>query len=155
MIRTQNCTCRRPLTRDFLYGKLYFWSISVWAIVFVIKCLSDQMSSGQLSFWANGSLGKRFLGKCLSGQMSFWSIISLGKCPSGQISSGQMSFWANVFLGNCHLGKCYSGQMSLGKCLWANVVWANVMIDRECCSRCITPVLFIGSRRNNIVSLQK
>jgi hypothetical protein len=70
----------------------------------------------QISSWANG-----FLGKCLTGQ-----------CPSGQLSSGQMSFWANVFLGKCISGQMSYrqmsyGQTSLGKCLWANVVSANVV----------------------------
>jgi hypothetical protein len=90
----------------------------------------------QMSFWANGFLGKCLLGKCLSGQMSFWANgfwanVHLGKCLFGQMSSwqmssGQMLFLANVFLGKCLLGKCLLGkcsseQMSLGKCLWANV----------------------------------
>jgi hypothetical protein len=79
-----------------LYGKSYFWSIIAWAIVFLSKCLSDQMLSGQLSLWANV-----FLGNCLSGQMSFWANV----------------FWANVFI-----VKCLSGQMSF----WANAVWLNV-----------------------------
>jgi hypothetical protein len=117
-----------------------------WAIVFLGKRPSGQMSSCQMCFWANV-----FLGKCRSRQMSFWANVFwanvfwanvflanvfLGKCLSGQMSYGQMlsrqmSFWANVFLGKCCLGKCPSGQtsygqMSLDKCLWANVVWANV-----------------------------
>jgi hypothetical protein len=94
-----------------------FWANVFWANVFLDKCLS-----GQTSIWANV-----FLGKCLAGQMS-----------SGQMASGQMSFWANVFLGKCRLGKRPSGQtlygqMSLGKCLWANVVWANVMEPKKMC----------------------
>jgi hypothetical protein len=89
--------------------------VIVFLVVFLGKCPSEQMSSGQMSFWAN---------------------VFLGKCPSGQMSYGQMSIWANVFwakvvwanvlLGKCCLGKCPSGQTSygqmyLGKCLWANV----------------------------------
>jgi hypothetical protein len=74
------------------------------------------MSSGQMSFWANV-----FMGKCLLGKFR------LGKCLYGQ-----MSFWANVFLGKCRMdkrpsGQTLYGQMSLGKCLWANVLWANVI----------------------------
>jgi hypothetical protein len=117
-----------------------------WANVLVGKCLS-----GQMSFWANV-----FLGRCPSGQMSFWANVFLGKRPSGQTSSGQMSFWANAFLGKRRLGKrlmgkcpsgqmssgqmsfCanVSGQMSLGKCLWANVVWANVGSPNNICTSC-------------------
>jgi hypothetical protein len=70
--------------------------------VFLGKHPGGQISSGQLSFWANV-----FLGKCLSGQML-----------SGQMSSGQMSFWANVFLGKCCLGKCPHGQTSYGQMSW-------------------------------------
>jgi hypothetical protein len=90
--------------------------LSFWANVSLGKCLS-----GQLSSWANVLLGKRLLGKCLSGQMSFWANvfwanIFLGKClfgqmSSGQMLSGQMSFWANVSgqlsLGKCRMGKCH------------------------------------------------
>jgi hypothetical protein len=101
--------------------------------VFLGKCISGQMLSGHMSFWAIV-----FLCKCLSGQMSFWAIVFLGKCLSGQMDflgnclSGQMSFWANVFWANVFLGKCLSGQMSF----WANVVWANVsgqMSPGKCC----------------------
>jgi hypothetical protein len=73
--------------------------LSFWANVFLGKCLSKQMSSGQMSFWANVFWANVHLGKCLSGQMYS------GQMYSGQMSSGQMSFWTNV-----------SGQMSLGKC---------------------------------------
>jgi hypothetical protein len=90
MICTQNYMCRRPLARDFFYGKCYCWSIIAWAIVFLIKCLSDQIASGQLSFWANVSLGKCLLGKCLSGQMPFWAnvLLALGKRVLGKRFSG-------------------------------------------------------------------
>jgi hypothetical protein len=89
------------------------------------NCISEQMSFQSNVIWAIV-----FLGKCLSGQISFWAIVFMGKCPSGQMSSGQMSFranvfwqmsarqmslWANVFLGKCRLGKRPSEQMSLGK----------------------------------------
>jgi hypothetical protein len=70
------------------------------------------MSSGQLSFWANVSLGKYHLGQCLSGQMSFWANVFVGKCLSGQ-----MSFWANV--------------------IWANVVWANVTMGKRRMDKCL------------------
>jgi hypothetical protein len=110
-----------------LYGKSYFWSIIVWATVFLRKCLSNQMLSGQTSIWANV-----FWGKCLSGQMSFWANDLLGKCLLGKCLFGQMSFWANVFWANdvwanIFMGKCLSGKMSSGQMsFWANVVWANV-----------------------------
>jgi hypothetical protein len=116
-----------------LYGKSYFWSIIVWAIVFLSKNLSGPMSSRQLSFWkmslwANIIWENVFLGKCLSGQLSFCANVSLGKCPCGQRSSGQMSFWANVFL-----VKCLSGQMSF----WSNVVWANVTMGKRRMGKCL------------------
>jgi hypothetical protein len=149
IICTPNRTCRRPLTRKLLYDKSYFWSIIVRAIVFLGKCLSGQMLSGQMSFWANVFLGNRLsawanfplgkclLGKCLSGQMFFWANVLLGKCLMGKCFSGKMYFlanvfWANVFLGKCLMGKCLSGQMSFMEMSsrqtshWANVVWANV-----------------------------
>jgi hypothetical protein len=101
---------------NLLFGQMFFWANVFWANV-----LLGKYRSGQMSFWANVFCANVFLGKCLSGQMS-----------SGQMSSGQMSFWANVFLGKCRLGKRPSGQtsygqMSLGKCIWANIVWVNVM----------------------------
>jgi hypothetical protein len=86
------------------------------------KYLSNQMLFGQLSFWANVSLGK-----CLSGQLSFWENILMGKCLQGKCLSGQMSFWANVLMGKCLLGKCLSGQMSF----WANVICANVLLGKR------------------------
>jgi hypothetical protein len=51
---------------------------------------------------------------------------------SGQMSSGQMSLWVTIFMGKFRLGKYPScqtlyGQMSVGKCLWANVVFENLM----------------------------
>jgi hypothetical protein len=87
--------------------------MSLWANVFLDKCLS-----GQISFWANVLLGKCLLGKCLSGQTSFWANVFLGKCLLGKCLSGQMFFWANAFWANVHPGKCLYGQMSF----WANVV---------------------------------
>jgi hypothetical protein len=43
-----------------------------------------------------------------------------------------LNFWTNVLLVKCCLGKCRNkqmsyGQMSLGKCLWTDVEWANVI----------------------------
>jgi hypothetical protein len=62
-----------------------------------------QMSSGQMSFWANVFLDKLLLGKCPSEQMSLWANV----------------FWADVFWANVVLGKCLwanvSGQMSYGQ----------------------------------------
>jgi hypothetical protein len=82
-----------PFLANILCGKSCFWYFMGCAIVFMSKCLFNQMLSGQLSFWAYVSLGK-----FLSGQMSFWANgfwtnVFLGKCLSGQIS-----FWANVLL---------------------------------------------------------
>jgi hypothetical protein len=86
------------------------------------KFLSNQMISGQLSFWANVPLGNY-----LSGQMSFWANVFWANVFLGKCLSGQMSFWANVFLGKCRLGNVILGKRRMGKYLWANVVWANVM----------------------------
>jgi hypothetical protein len=47
---------------------LWVLSIIELAIVFLSKCLSSTMLSGQLSFWANVLLG-------------FWVIVCLGKNP--------------------------------------------------------------------------
>jgi hypothetical protein len=94
--------CEIIIKKIFTSIGIYLWQ----EIVFLGKCPSGQMSSGQMSFWANV-----FLVKCPSGQMS-----------SGQMSSGQMSFWANVFL-----GKCLSGQISL---------WANVFLGKRRMGKC-------------------
>jgi hypothetical protein len=95
------------------------------------------MSSGQLSFWANVSLGKYHLGQCLSGQMSFWANVFVGKCLSGQ-----MSFWANVIWANVVWANVTMGKRRMDKCLWANVVWANVM---EPCNTRAT--LYLSSKK--------
>jgi hypothetical protein len=132
------CVSEQMSVRAHVFlGKCLSEQISFWANVFLGKCLLVNCLSGQMSFWANVIWANVLLGKYLSGQMSFWANvfwanIFLGKCLSGQKSSGQMSFWANVFLvkrllGKCLLGKCFSRQMSQGKCLWANVVWTNVV----------------------------
>jgi hypothetical protein len=84
------------------------------------------MSSEQLSFCANVSLGKSLLGKCLSGQMSFWAIAFPVKCRKGNFISDQI-----VFLIKCHLSNCLSGQMSLWVNVFlANVFWANVFLGK-------------------------
>jgi hypothetical protein len=67
-----------------------------WANVLAGKRPSGQMSSGQMSFWANVLWANVHLGKCTSGQMSFWVNV----------------FWADVFWAN----------VVLGKCIWANVL---------------------------------
>jgi hypothetical protein len=84
--------------------------MSFWANVLLGKRPSAQMSSGQISLWANVILGKHLLGKRL-----------MGKCPSGQ-----MSFWANVFWADVFWADVFWAIVVLGKCLGANVVWANV-----------------------------
>jgi hypothetical protein len=113
-----------------LLGKCPCGQMTFWANVFLGKCLSGQMSSGQMYFWANVLLGIHPSGQMSSGQMSFWANVFLGKrlpgkplmgkCPSGQMSFWANDFWADDFWANVVLDKC------LGKCLWANVVWANV-----------------------------
>jgi hypothetical protein len=85
--------------------------MSFWAIVFLGNCPSGQMSSGQMSFRANVFLGKGLLGKRRLGKWLLWANVILNKCHLGKRPSGQTLY----------------GQMSLGKCLWANVVGANVM----------------------------
>jgi hypothetical protein len=119
----QLVTARTPMLQalfifpaNVLVGKCLFRQM----YIFLGRCPSGQISSGQMSFWANVLLGKP----------------PSGQTCSGQTSSGQMFFWANVFLGKrllgkrlmgkcllnrCLLGKCCFRQMSLGKCLWANV----------------------------------
>jgi hypothetical protein len=60
-----------------LYGILYSWLIIVWAIVFLSKCLSDQMLSGQMSLWANVVWANVFLGNGLSDHKSVYADLSL------------------------------------------------------------------------------
>jgi hypothetical protein len=67
------------------------------------------------------------MGKCLYGQMSLRANVFMGKCLLGKCL-----LWAIVFMGKRCMGKCHHGQilytqMSLGKCLWANLVWANII----------------------------
>jgi hypothetical protein len=90
--------------------------MSFWANVFLGKCLSWQMSFGQMSFAQMSFWVNVFLDKCFSGQMSFsanvfWANIHL----HGQMSFWANVLWANVFWANVFLGRCLSGQMSLGK----------------------------------------
>jgi hypothetical protein len=68
--------------------------MSFWANVFPRKFISDQMPSGQLSFWAIVFLG----------QFSFWANVFLGKSLSGHLSFKENIFCANVFLGKCLSG---------------------------------------------------
>jgi hypothetical protein len=101
--------------------------------------LPGKCPCGQMSFWANGFLGRCPSGQMSSGQMAFWANVLLGKRPSGQISSRQMSFWANVFLGKClwenvRLGKCCMGKCRKGKCR----VTENTMSHLELLWRCVS-----------------
>jgi hypothetical protein len=143
---THHSTHTHASSTNHLPGKRPCGQMSFCANVFLGKCLSGHIAFWANVFWANVFLGKRPSGQTSFGANVFWANVFLGKylsgqTSSGQTSSGQMSIWANVFLGKCLLGRCLlgkccsgqmsfwanvSGQMSLGKCLWANVVWANV-----------------------------
>jgi hypothetical protein len=87
-----------------LSGQTFFWAnvllaifaqrnlqMSFWADVFLGKCPSRQMSSGQMSFWANGIPGKA----TVFWANVVWANVFLGKCL----------FWANVVWANVLLGK--------------------------------------------------
>jgi hypothetical protein len=79
------------------------------------KYLSNQMLSGQLSFWANDFLGNR-----LSGQMSFWANVVWANV------SGQMT------LGKCRVGKCHETAQtaSVSKMIWTPSVFTRLHFPR-------------------------
>jgi hypothetical protein len=90
--------------------------MSFWAIIFLGKCPSGQMSSGQMSFWANvflvkfvlrdgrrdladrGDGSERVAHSCLAADVLHLAPkkVRLLRDPFCQPASGQMSFWANV-----------------------------------------------------------
>jgi hypothetical protein len=76
-----------------------------------------------MSFWANVFLGNCLLGKRLMGK---YINVHLGKCLHGETLYGQMStlknvVWAYVYE-QMSIRRC-----RMGKCLFADVVWANVI----------------------------
>jgi hypothetical protein len=115
-----NSARNRMAIRVHRFVHVYLFSLSN---VLVCKCLSKEKSfCARVSLWANVFLGKCLLGKCLSGQMfsgqmssrqmSFWANILMGKrC-----------------LGKCHHGQMLYCKMSLGKTCKPYVVCCTILI---------------------------
>jgi hypothetical protein len=82
--------------------------------------------------------------KCYSVQLHFWENAFLGICPTGKCISGQMFLWANCLMGRRLVGKYLSGQVSVSanvygqKCIWADVVLANVIEPLGTCQEILT-----------------
>jgi hypothetical protein len=116
---TQHNTHTHALSIIYFLGQM-----SLWANVFLGKCLSGQTSSGQISFRVNVLLGKRFLKVRFHHHILATNLLT--NSPHKQMSDICVLFVSQrcVFL-----GKCLSGQMSFwanavpGKYLWANVSW--------------------------------